>query len=272
MSRLFLLVSIVFLTACKSTPPSLKISEAELKNNYSKIGLMWFQLPKGFDKRRDVIQQQFDERLKEQLQYGNFEIIDRDIVVAEYDKVKKEMNGFYDSTTGKILPSKVLEIKKKTFRRLKEKFGITAFLYQGVSIETAYFQYHEAFWDNHHEPYRKNHNMLANAVSSLFVTEKGQVPALSYYLSLVDENNETLYRRYGGIELLAKLVQVPLSEEERQKVITPKPTGRHKSRPKEQFKSDFEYLSFEQLLVDPVSISNSVDRAAIDLIKAAKSE
>ncbi len=270
MSRLFLLVLIVLLTSCKSTPPSLKISKAELKNKYSKIGLMWFQLPKEFEQRRDSIQQQFDERLKEQLQYGNFEIIDRDIVVAEYGKVTNEMNGFYDSTTGKILPNKVLEIKKETFRRLKEKFGITAFLYQGVSIETAYLQHHQAIWDNHHEPYRKNNNALENVVSSLFVTETGRVPALSYYLSLVDENNESLYRRYGGIQLLAKLIQVPLNEGKQNSTVKHWPNGRKKPRVK--FKSDFEYLTFDQLLVNPVNISNSVDRAAIDLIKAAKSE
>lgn len=146
-----------------------------------------FSLPEG-DKRIEKL----TGLLIGELEARGFSVVRSDRLAELRKRELESAGGIYDPHTGRIVPARYEAFMARYLESAGAKLGCDAILHASVAVVTASFYSNWAEWDGAREK-------IGSSGYS------GTVPAISLWVEITDLEQQELYFRSGGIQILKKL-------------------------------------------------------------------
>jgi hypothetical protein len=144
------------------------------------------------------VEAQYEQALTRALQKGGFTVVESQKYQELLDPFLQKANGFYDPVTGEIDDAKRRDIVTRANMEIKEKYDCDAVLSaEFVHISAPYGDDSIAKWDGvSQRVYAAEHSpMRDNPIS-------GAEPAVSFQVRLTDLQDNLVFEKRGGIQLL----------------------------------------------------------------------
>jgi hypothetical protein len=214
MSRLRLIATLVIVlisSGCATTTPynPFKITEEEFYGKTKTIALAPVAIPEDLE-NKEQLKAKFEALVESKLQKAGFVVIPSREYAEIWDRMTKQMGGYFDPVTGRLDEAKFKAVKEHCLREMHTKFNADAVLHSGIRVVTAKFEQSKAVWHGTSES-------LSSVWATLFVTHRGTVPALSFGVDVEDTNGVDEYVNWGGIQVLSKISGgklVPIAQNE----------------------------------------------------------
>ena len=211
MRLIAIIVIILISSGCPKTVPynPFKITQEEFYSKIKTIALAPVDIP-GDLENKDQLKTKFEALVESKLHEAGFVVIPSREYGETWERMTKQMGGYFDAVTGKRDESKYKAVKEYTLRELRTKFNADAVLYSGVRVVTAPFSRDTASWHETSEA-------LSSGWATFLVQHHGNVPALSFGVYVIDSNGVDMYLKMGGIQVLEKIAGgklVPIPENE----------------------------------------------------------
>ncbi len=150
------------------------------------------------EERRSALEQ----RLVSALQAASFEIADATTVDALEERVRKDVGGVIDISTGTRDPARYRAYRERLAAALREELGCSAQLSAAVVTVRAEFGVGVASWDGATQQVSSTGRIVAGVLGGVY--ESGWVGALSLWLRAFDLEGNDLAFRSAGIETLVE--------------------------------------------------------------------
>ncbi len=149
----------------------------------------------------DSVKAKFESLLVTELRQAGFTVVTSEEPRTLWQAMADSVGGIYDPKTGEVDTMKSRTIWDKVYSQLRANFGVNAIMYPRILIVLAKFNNGKAEWDGTSEGVQKGKFWTFLSGTSHFGTTR----ALSFYVSLKDSNNVSLYVNGGGIQALDKV-------------------------------------------------------------------
>jgi len=211
--RFIAIIVIVLISSCfpKTVPYNpFKVTQEEFFSKIKTVALAPFIVP-GDLENKEHLKTKFETLVESKLHEAGFVVIPSREYGETWERMTKQMGGYFDAVTGKRDESKFKTVKEYTLREMRAKFNADAILYSGIRVVTVPFSRDTASWHGTSE------DLTSGFFSTLLVSHHGIVPAISLSVLVDDYNGIDMYFNMGGIQLLeklsgGKLVAIPDSE------------------------------------------------------------
>lgn len=214
MKKIFLIITLVTLTACETTQPSpFKVARADIEQKVRTIGLLPLRIPID-NERAKIIEKNIEESITNKLKTAGYNVIPSASYSEIYDRFKSAAGPMYDPNTGELNEEKANTLSDQTKRVYLGQNAVNALMYIGILPVKAEWNQNRAAWHGVEEPSTGKTGFWAHISAA---QQYGTLPALSMAILLRAEDETELYSRMGGIQLLAHLsgggfVEVPEGE------------------------------------------------------------
>lgn len=174
--------------------PALRISEQSFREQVKTICMEELQLsgaPEEMQPRIDALQSLIGVRLEEL----GFQVVTEDQSKEVAVQVARAEGGFFDPHTGRRDEARYAVIRARALAAMKTQLGCDAVLVPTISIVSTTFVNGVALWDGVSDDMSRD----------FFGGGTGYAPALSLWIRIRDMQDEEIYFRPGGIQVLSTL-------------------------------------------------------------------
>jgi hypothetical protein len=183
-----------------------KVPESEFVAKVTTIALTPLMLPNDVDDP-DAVRAKFEPLIESKLREAGFAIVPPAKVEEIRNQMLAEVGGVFDPKTGKADEAKFKAIREHTYRELASQFNATAVLHSSIEIVKASFNSNTASWHGTTESTSTAQTGFAKVMEGFFYGgRQGQMAALSLGVYIFDMDATELYRQWGGIQLITKVV------------------------------------------------------------------
>lgn len=188
--------------SCATTAPydPFKIGKEEFYDRIKMIALTPVLVPEDLEDPEPV-KAGFESLIEAKLREAGFSIVPSRESAEIFERMKKQLGGFFDPITGKRDEAKFKAAAEQTRRELSTKFNVDAILHPSIRVVRASFSANRANWHGTSESLTSGGFLEA----VLGGTYQGTVGALSLLINVEDRNGVDLYLNGGGIQALARL-------------------------------------------------------------------
>lgn len=202
MTRQFLLLATLAVAligaGCATTPPynPFKISQDEFHGKIKTIALTPVAVPRDLE-NPERVRAKFESLIEAKLREAGFSIVPARESGEIFERMTKQLGGFFDPVTGKRDEAKFKTAVEHTLRELGTRFNADALLYPSIVVVRAPFSVNRANWDGAQEPM-----ITPGSYGSALI---GTVAALSLVVTIQDRTGAAVYINGGGIQVLTKI-------------------------------------------------------------------
>lgn len=151
----------------------------------------------------------FEPALEARLREAGYAVVPARVADSVWIAHRDSAGGFYDPFTGRIVEAKFDAVWQGTRRDLAARFGADAWLQARLATVSPGFSGDRAEWHGTSEETGGRGGLAGFLVGR----SVGTLSALSLLVSLEDaRGGETLYRRFGGIQLTSRITDGRLAE------------------------------------------------------------
>jgi hypothetical protein len=235
---------------CATTAPQpynpFQVSEQDFRVAVHTIALAPLEPPPDL-KEKDAIKQAFESMIEKKLVGAGFTVVPSNRYQEIRTKMVEQSGGLFDPKTGKPDEEKNKAVHTRILNEIHGQFHADAVLYPTFGTFKVDFRNGMASWHGTMEPIGQGRdNMTLNWFEELFLgpsrNSYGATGAISLGVLIEDMKQAELYKKWGGIQLLAKVNA-------------------------SFFASDFVNVPADSLLQNQARNAHAVDFALADLMK-----
>jgi len=202
--RLFALTGLTILAVgCAGSTPKTNpfaVSKQDIRDRVKTVAVATVRMDDDIPNATQA-KQDFGELIANELTSLGFQVVPAAEFEKVFNRLRDEAGGFFDPNTGKADNEKYKKVQELCRREMATKFHADAVLYPTITVRMIPFSQDSASWDGVRESLTG-----AGWLEQYFGgTHYGTVPALVFCAGLYDVDNNKMYSKCGGVQLLSKL-------------------------------------------------------------------
>jgi len=202
---------IALLVVCAGAPPADAWAAQATPSRVTVVALAPVEVPRDLAQHGLAVTR-LTALIATTLRDSGYAVVPPETTLAVWVRTRDALGGFYDTYTGKVIPTKRDSIISATRLALRDGFGADVWVRPSIRIVAARFEGGRARWDGIDDATGGTGGPLAFLLqgtvwSALLTPTSGTIAGASLHVAVDDMDGRRLYERAGGIRLLAHLVQ-----------------------------------------------------------------
>jgi hypothetical protein len=203
------LMAILIGAGCAAKAPynPFKVDQNEFYSKTKTIALAGMTVPEGLEDP-EAVRAKFESLITAKLREAGFSIVPSREAVEIWKRMTEQVDGYFDSVTGKRDEAKLQAVREHTLGELRTKFKMDAVLKPTIQVVKAPWSGGTAHWDGTKDSVKSFGKQMGEALPfallGVAVSYEGTVPALSLVVTVEDRNGVNVYANRGGIQVLGK--------------------------------------------------------------------
>jgi hypothetical protein len=185
----------------KEPDANFKVPRAEILSTIKTIGVMPTTVSADVPDP-DGVAARYENEIVVRLADAGFSVTPPSAMREIRERAKVTLGGFYDPMTGRPIKEKLDAFNEFGAAEYRASHKVDALLQSAIVLRSAEFNFGRAYWDGVTDSSSGRSGLGDFMMSMTGITASGRIPALSFWVRLVDGSGKLLYEGAGGLQVL----------------------------------------------------------------------